>query len=84
MTKKNNETDLCCSCGKELPNENELAFVNFRYQVPGDNKPEQILVAATCDSCAKEAEDINMFPVVEALINARIIRIEYPDRSFKP
>ncbi len=84
MSKKPNEIDLCCACGKELPNENELAYVNFRYQVPGDNKPEQILVAATCDKCAKEAEDINLFPVLEVLINARVIRIENPDRSFKP
>lgn len=84
MTKKDNETDLCCACGIELPNEHELAFVNFRYQVPGDDKPEQILVAATCDKCAKDAEDPSTFPVIEVLINARIIRIEHPDRSFKP
>lgn len=83
MAKKPNETDLCCACGKELPGDPDQ-FVNFRYQVPGDGLPEQILVAATCDKCAKEAEDPNTFPVVELLINARIIRIEHPERSFKP
>lgn len=84
MAKEKNEVDLCCSCGVELPDEKEVFFVNFRYQIPGEDKPEQILVAATCDPCAKEAEDPNTFPVIEALINARIIRIEHPDRSFKP
>jgi len=84
MAKKDNETDLCCACGKELPEEKDLFYVNFRYQVPGAGLPEQILVAATCDKCAKEAEDPNSFPVIEVLINARIIRIEHPERSFKP
>lgn len=78
------DIDLCCSCGVELPDESTLAFVNFRFQVPGAGLPEQILVAATCDKCAKEADDPNMFSVIEALINARIIRIEFPDKSFKP
>lgn len=81
---KDNRIDLCCACGLELPDENELCFVNFRYQVPGAGIPEQILVAATCDKCAKEAEDANQFPVIEALINCRVIRIENPERSFKP
>lgn len=76
------QVDLCCACGKELPDENELAFVTFRYQVPGEGKPESVLVAATCDKCAKEAEDANMFPVIEALINCRIIRLEHPDKRF--
>lgn len=80
----NDKIDLCCACGVELPDENELAFVSFRYQVPGDNKSEHVLVAVTCDKCSKEAEDPKQFPVIEALINARVIRIENPDRSFKP
>ncbi len=84
MAKKKNEIDICCACGKDMPDENDLAFVNFRYQVPGSGVPEQILVASTCDACAKDAEDINHFPVIEALINARLIRIEFPDKSFVP
>jgi NMD protein affecting ribosome stability and mRNA decay len=76
--------DLCCACGKELPNEQELCYVNFRYMVPGEQTPERILVAATCDKCAKESEDPNAFPVIEALILARVLRIEYPDRVFRP
>ena len=76
--------DLCCACGKELPNEKEFCYVNFRYQVPGLDKPEEILVAVACDKCAKESEDINTFPVIEALINARLVRISHPDKSFIP
>lgn len=81
---KDNRIDLCCACGKDLPDERMLCFVNFRFQVPGAGMPEQILVAATCDACAKEAEDPNQFPVIEALINARVIRLENPERTFRP
>jgi hypothetical protein len=84
MEEEERDIDICCCCGKELKSEKEVAFVNFRYQVPGDNKPEKIVVAATCDPCAKEAEDPNLFPVIEVLINARIIRIESPTRTFTP
>ncbi len=84
MAKKKSEVDLCCCCGKLLPDEHELCYVNFRYQVPGDNLPEKILVAATCDACAKDAEDINTFPVIECMILARVIRLENPDRKFTP
>lgn len=84
MAKKDNEIDLCTCCGKDLPDKSQLAYVNFRYQVPTEGIPEQILVAATCDICAKEADDANIFPVIEALILARVIRLEYPDKVFTP
>ncbi len=84
MSKKPNEVDLCCCCGKELPNEQDMFYINFRYQVPGIDKEERILVSAVCDKCSKEAEDPNQFPVIEALINARVIRIAHPEKSFVP
>jgi len=76
--------DMCCACGKLLPNENDLAYVTFRYQVPGAGNNEQVLVAATCDPCAKDAEDAKTFPVIECLINARVIRLEQPGLKFTP
>ena len=83
MSGPNEGTDVCCACGADLPDESQLAFVNFRYQVPGEG-PERVLVAACCDKCAKEADDPALFPVIEGMINARIIRIERPDMKFKP
>ncbi len=43
-----------------------------------------MLVAVVCIDCGNEADDKRMFPVVEALINARVIRVEHSDMVFTP
>lgn len=78
------EVDICCCCFDKLDKSKEEAFVNFRYQIPGQMKPEQILIAVVCDPCAKESDDPKLFPVIEALINAKMIRLQHPDLIFTP
>lgn len=78
------KVDLCCCCGKEMPDIKEHSYVNFRYQVPTLDLAEAVLVAVVCQSCAVEANSPNLFPVVEAFINARVIRIEHPEMVFTP
>lgn len=76
--------DICASCTKELPDTSCHHFVNFRYEVPGSGKGEAVLVAVVCDMCAKDADNPLAFPALEAIINARIIRIENADSVFTP
>lgn len=77
-------TDLCCCCGKELTDPKEHSYVNFRFQIPCTDSLEQVLVAVVCPQCATDSDNPKMFPIIEALINAKIIRIEKPDLLFTP
>ena len=76
--------DLCCCCGVEMVDPKTHCYVNFRYQVPGSMESEAVLVAVVCGQCASDSDNPLMFPLVEALINAKIIRIEHTDKTFTP
>ncbi len=67
-----------------MPDSKDHHFVNFRYQVPQSGQNEAVLVAVVCVECGLEADDKKKFPVIEALINARIIRVEHSDMMFTP
>lgn len=75
------EAEVCCCCAADLQGQHE--YVKFRYQVPGKTA-EQVMTAAVCPTCAQESDTKVLFPVIEALLNARIIRMEYPDLKFTP
>lgn len=75
---------VCICCFDSLDDVVDPYYVNFRFQIPGQKTPEQILIANVCDKCAKASDDPARFPVVEALILARVIRTEHPDMLFTP
>ena len=77
-------TEWCCCCRKEMEDASEHCYVTFRYQVPCIGSPERVLVAVVCQKCEEESKDPSLYPVVESLINANIIRIENPDMIFTP
>ncbi len=80
-----NRIDLCCGCGTELPDPAKHCYVNFRYHIPGTPlEATATLVAVVCNECANQADKKETFAAVEALINAKIIRIEHPEAYFTP
>jgi hypothetical protein len=71
--------NFCCAC-KEVLEEGEGELVSCTLTVPG--QPEMRVAANVCYSCA---DDYEKYPaMIEALINARIIRVQYPELKFTP
>ena len=77
------KADLCCSCGEQLGEPATQCYIKFRYQIPG-TEAANVLVAVVCPTCAADAENPAKFPVVESMINAKIIRIENDSLIFTP
>lgn len=75
------DVEICLSCCGDLTLEKR--YVNFRYEVPGE-PGQAILVAQVCAECANDANDPKKFPGMEAVINARAIRFEHPEKTFTP
>lgn len=76
--------DLCCACGILMKDVKEHNYVNFRFEVPGEEARERVLVAVVCKDCGKDAEDPLKFAVIEGMINAKVIRDQYPEKMFTP
>lgn len=76
--------DMCCSCLAEIKDARNQCVTKFRYQVPTLGVAEQLLTAVVCPKCAKDCDDPALFPVVEAMINTLIIRIENQNMLFTP
>lgn len=75
--------NLCCCCAEEFP-ESRLAYLEFRYNVPGVEGEQASAVALVCPGCFKDGNDPCLFPVVESLINCNLIRVEHPTKVFTP
>ena len=75
---------ICLCCMSDLTLIQEPFMVNFRYQVPGEGKPEVIVIAEVCDKCAKESDDPSKFPALECIILCRVIRLEHEEKLFTP
>lgn len=84
MDIEHNQIDLCLSCCKEIIDQRDVCYTNFRYEVPGSGQGDKILVAVVCPVCAKDSDDPALFPVIEVLINTKVIRIENPSLLFTP
>jgi hypothetical protein len=78
------DVDICFCCCIELNDTKDRHYVNFRYEVPGISTGHNLLVACVCLACGTEADDPLKFPAIEAIINARAIRFELPDKTFTP
>ena len=77
------QTDICICCGVDISDPASQEYVRFRYQIPG-HPTENILTAVVCHTCADDSDNKLKFPAIEALINARVIRIENPNIKFTP
>ena len=75
---------VCLYCDKTIPDGIPEHAVQFRYEIPGTDRAPSILMAETCEECSKLADDPKLFPVIEAILNAKIIRLANPDLEFTP
>ncbi len=74
---------FCCMCTKEIVPESKGVLLAVDYSEPA--QPSTQFMAIVCADCANEAARSNeSFSATEALINARIVRLQNPDKSFYP
>ena len=77
------EINFCCCCGNDVANAGGMHFVKVDYIVP-DFGIKKEFMAVVCWYCYRDSNTVTLSPVVEALINAKVIRFQYPDLLFTP
>lgn len=72
----------CCSCAEELRFLQNVFMTVTLYE---EGKDPQNYTAEVCNRCAKDAAvSTSSFRAIEAIINARIRRINSPSKRFTP
>lgn len=71
----------CCCCGEPLAESKGVPCL-MTLTFPGEGEADCILLL--CWTCSEEFNSAKTKPVVEALVTARIARLDEPEKSYKP
>ena len=72
---------FCLACKKEIYSEADGSFIEVTAVFPNSSE-EFTCKSFVCNECKEEYQKTP--EVVEQLINTRLIRLNYPEKSYKP
>ena len=74
---------FCCSCGDQIEPGLE-AMIAVLYKEVASTEAEQDFMAVVCWECSRQHKVDALRPVIEAMVSARIARINDPEKRYTP